>query len=165
MRANKNSSRRRWDLKQDEHGFQNTSPTHYPIWPRPCSHWSATGPRNQQPPTPTLERSGTSNSSTTGLHRLTDESLLVDRAGPCWSNLAKPDNFHRKPLHRSGWCSSPIRQVQAKKSEIHQTNLPSSQLNQTRNSSNTRQHRTHQDIHPSKTQPRSAPVRPVRGTG
>jgi hypothetical protein len=23
------------------------SPTHYPSWPRPRSHWSATGPRNQ----------------------------------------------------------------------------------------------------------------------
>jgi hypothetical protein len=48
MGADKNSSRRRWRLQQDEHGFQHTSPTHYPSWPSPCSHWSATGPRNQQ---------------------------------------------------------------------------------------------------------------------
>jgi hypothetical protein len=48
MGADKNSSRRRWRLQQDEHGFQHTSPTHYPSWPSPHSHWSATGPRNQQ---------------------------------------------------------------------------------------------------------------------
>jgi hypothetical protein len=47
MGADKNSSRRRWRLQQDEHGFQHTSPTHYPSWPSPRSHWSATGPRNQ----------------------------------------------------------------------------------------------------------------------
>jgi hypothetical protein len=48
MGADKNSSRRRWGLQQDEHGFQHTSPTHYPSWPSPHSHWSATGPWNQQ---------------------------------------------------------------------------------------------------------------------
>jgi hypothetical protein len=48
MGADKNSSRRRWRLQQDEHGFQHTSPTHYPSWPSPRSHWSATGPSNQQ---------------------------------------------------------------------------------------------------------------------
>jgi hypothetical protein len=30
MGADKNSSRRRWRLQQDEHDFQHTSPTHYP---------------------------------------------------------------------------------------------------------------------------------------
>jgi hypothetical protein len=48
MGADTNSSRRRWRLQQDEHSFQHTSPTHYPSWPSPHSHWSATGPRNQQ---------------------------------------------------------------------------------------------------------------------
>jgi hypothetical protein len=48
MRADKNSFRRRWRVQQDEHGFQHTSLTHSPSWPSPCSHWSATGPRNQQ---------------------------------------------------------------------------------------------------------------------
>jgi Rps23 Pro-64 3,4-dihydroxylase Tpa1-like proline 4-hydroxylase len=38
MGADKNSSRMRSRLQQDEHGFQHTSPTHYPSWPRPCSH-------------------------------------------------------------------------------------------------------------------------------
>jgi hypothetical protein len=47
MAADKNSSRRRWKLQQDEHGFQHTSPSHYPSWPSPRSHWSATRPRNQ----------------------------------------------------------------------------------------------------------------------
>jgi hypothetical protein len=47
MGADKNSSRRRWKLLQDEHGFQHMSLTHYPSWPSPRSHWSATGPRNQ----------------------------------------------------------------------------------------------------------------------
>jgi hypothetical protein len=47
MGADKNSSWR-WRLQQDEHGFQHTTPTHYPSWPNPRSHWSATGPRNQQ---------------------------------------------------------------------------------------------------------------------
>jgi hypothetical protein len=47
MGADKNSSRRRWILQQDEHGFQHMSPTHYPSWPSLRSHWSATGPRNQ----------------------------------------------------------------------------------------------------------------------
>jgi hypothetical protein len=48
MGADKNSSRRKWELQQDEHDFQHTSPTHYSSWPSPRSHWSATGPRNQQ---------------------------------------------------------------------------------------------------------------------
>jgi hypothetical protein len=47
MGADKNSSRWNLKLQQDERGFQHTSPTHYPSWPSPRSHWSATGPRNQ----------------------------------------------------------------------------------------------------------------------
>jgi hypothetical protein len=38
MGADKNSSRRRWRLLQDEHDFQHTSLTHYPSWPSPRSH-------------------------------------------------------------------------------------------------------------------------------
>jgi hypothetical protein len=48
MRADKNSSRRRWKLQQDEHGNQARLRLNYPSWSRPRSHWSATGPRNQQ---------------------------------------------------------------------------------------------------------------------
>jgi hypothetical protein len=58
MGADKNSSRRRWKLLQDEHGFQHTSPTQHPSWPSPRSHWSATGPRNQHthPSDPRMQR-------------------------------------------------------------------------------------------------------------
>jgi hypothetical protein len=57
MGANKHSSRRRLKLQQDELAWSDpqnhtlrTSTFHLP---KPCSHWSATGPRNkhyQQPP-------------------------------------------------------------------------------------------------------------------
>jgi hypothetical protein len=47
MGADKNSYRRRRRLQQDEHGFQHSSPTHYPSWSSPRSHWSVIGPRNQ----------------------------------------------------------------------------------------------------------------------
>jgi hypothetical protein len=69
MGADKNSSRWRWRLQQDQHSFQHTSLTHYPSWPRPCRHWSATGPRNQLPTSQTRERSGTQTTSLTELHR------------------------------------------------------------------------------------------------
>jgi hypothetical protein len=35
----------------------------YPSWSRTRNHWNATGPRNQQPPKLTRERSGRTNSS------------------------------------------------------------------------------------------------------
>jgi hypothetical protein len=47
MGADKNSSRRGCRLQQDERGFQHTTPTHYPSWPSPRSHWGDTRPRNQ----------------------------------------------------------------------------------------------------------------------
>jgi hypothetical protein len=53
----------------------------------------------------------------------------------------------------------------SQKAPKHQTGLPSSKLTQTRNSNNTGGQRTHPNVHPSKTQQGSAPVRPVRGTG
>jgi hypothetical protein len=68
MGVDKNSSQRRWRLQQDEHNFQHTSPTYYPSWPRPRNHWNATGPRNQQPTSPTRTQRK-SNSSLTDLHR------------------------------------------------------------------------------------------------
>jgi hypothetical protein len=84
------------------------------------------------------------------------------QTGPYWWNLGTST---KRPLHRSGWCSSPVRPVQARKPQIYQTGLPSSKLIQPRNSSNTGQQRTHPNVHPSKTQQESALVRPVRGTG
>jgi hypothetical protein len=119
----------------------------YPSWPRPHSHWSPTVTRSQQPPSRTRERSGTPTQASltyagqAGEHHRSDRSLLV-----------KPGNFHRKALHQSCWCSSPVRPVQARKPQIYQTGLPSSKLTQTRNSSTTGQQRTHPDVHPSKTQ-------------
>jgi hypothetical protein len=83
MGADKNSSRRRWKLQQHEHGFQHTSPTHYPSWPSPRSHWSATGPRNQQTtfrPEDATEHQTSSpltNTGQTGEHHRSDRSLLV----------------------------------------------------------------------------------------
>jgi hypothetical protein len=115
----------------------------YPSWPRPRSHGSATGPRNQQLPSRIRERSGTATrvqltyTGQAGEHHRSDRSLL-----------AKPMNFHRRPLHRSGRCSSPIKPVQAKKPQIHQIGLPSSKLNESEKSSNTGQQRTHPDVHP-----------------
>jgi hypothetical protein len=115
----------------------------YPSWQRPHSHWSATGPRNQQPPSQTRERSAKTTQAQltytgqTGEHHRSDRSLL-----------AKSGNFRRRPLHRSGRCSSPIRPVQARQPQIHQRDLPSSKLIQTRNSSSTGQQRTHPNVHP-----------------
>jgi hypothetical protein len=76
------------------------------------------------------------------------------------SMLAKSETFHKRPLLRSGWCSLPFRPVQDKKSQIHQTDLPSSKLNLTRNSRNMRQQGTHQDVHRAKLNSKSALIRP-----
>jgi hypothetical protein len=160
MGADKNSSRRRWVLQQDEHDFQHTSLTHYPSWPSPRSHWSATVPRNQLPTSQTRERSGTPKLESTDQHQLDPRAAPVRPvpASETWR------------LQRNG--STPVRLVQhtgqtglSQKAPKHQTGLPSSKLTQTRNSSNTGQQRTHPNIHPSKNPTRVASVRPVRGTG
>jgi hypothetical protein len=84
-------------LQQDEQGFQHTSPTHYPSWPSPRSHWSATRSRNQHTtfrPENAAEYQTSSpltNTSQTGEHHRSDRSLLV-----------RVDDFHRKASHRSG---------------------------------------------------------------
>jgi hypothetical protein len=89
MGADKNSFRRRWRLQQDEHGFQHTSPTHYPSWSSPRRHWSATGPRNQhttfRPENATEHQTSSLQTHTgqTGEHHRSDRSLLV-----------KLSNFH-----------------------------------------------------------------------
>jgi hypothetical protein len=82
MGADKNSSRRRWKLQQDG-GFQHTSPTHYPSWSSPHSHWSATGPTNQHTtfrPENAAEHQTSSlqtNAGQIGEHHQSDRSLLV----------------------------------------------------------------------------------------
>jgi hypothetical protein len=83
MGADKNSSRKRWKLQKDEHGFQHMSPTHYPSWSSPCSHWSATRPRNQHTtfrPENAAEHQTSSpqtHTGQTGEHHRSDRSLLV----------------------------------------------------------------------------------------
>jgi hypothetical protein len=84
MGADKNSSRRRWELQQDEQSFQHMSPTHYPSWPSPRSHWSATGPRSQHTtfrPENAAEHQTSSlqtHTGQTGEHHRSDRSLLVE---------------------------------------------------------------------------------------
>jgi hypothetical protein len=110
MGADKNSSRRRWKLPKGEHGFQHTSPTHYPSWPSPRSHWGATGPRNQhttfRPKNATEHQTSSplTNTSQTGEHHRSDRSLLV-----------KLGDFQRKAPHRSDRCNTPVRPVSARK--------------------------------------------------
>jgi hypothetical protein len=94
------------------------------------------------------------NTGQTGKHHRSDRSLLV-RLG----------DFHIMAPHRSGRCNTPVRPVSARKPQKHQTGLPSSKLTQPRNSCNTRQQRTHPNIHQSKNPTRVAPGRLVRGTG
>jgi hypothetical protein len=79
MGAYKNSSWRRWKLQQDEHGFQHTSPTHYPSWPSPRSYWSATGPRNKHT---TFRPENAAEHQTSSLQTNTGQT------GPYWWNWA-----------------------------------------------------------------------------
>jgi hypothetical protein len=100
-----------------------TSPTHFPSWPRPRSHWSATGPRNKQPTSQTWERSGTQTSSLTDLHRsgqwpppvrpvpaeetwlLPQNSSYTSRADVAhWSDRFKPESRCDPQILRSGAC-------------------------------------------------------------
>jgi hypothetical protein len=90
MRADKNSSRRRWRLQQDEQGFQHTSLTHYPSWPRPRSHWSATAlgtnnqPHRSENAAEHKPRALLTYNGQAGEHHRAVRSLLV-----------KPGDFHR----------------------------------------------------------------------
>jgi hypothetical protein len=124
MGADKNSSRRRWKLQQDEHGFQHTSPTHYPSWPSPRSHWSATRPRNQhttfQPENAAEHQTSSplTNTGQTGEHHQSDRSLLV-----------KLGDFHRKAPHRSDWSQPESPKTPNRQTEL-QTDPNSKQLQQ-----------------------------------
>jgi hypothetical protein len=90
------------------------------------------------------------------LHELENTTKLATRAtltstgqtGLCWSSPTDFENFHRRLLHQSGRCSTPVRPVKARKPQNPKLDLPSSKTNQTQNSSNTRQQRTHPDVHP-----------------
>jgi hypothetical protein len=91
MWADKNSSRRRWRLQQDEHDFQHTSPTHYPSWPSPRSHWSATGPKE---PTNNLLRQNT-------------PTHTAETCTACCLCCTGQNNG----LRRSDWLTAPVRPV------------------------------------------------------
>jgi hypothetical protein len=145
MGADKNSSRRRGRLQQDEHGFQHTSPTHYPNWPSPCSHWSSTEPRNQLPTSQTRERSGTPNLESTDQHR-SDRLAPPVRpvpAGETW-RLPQSGSTPVRPVRHTGQTGHSL------EAPKHQTGLPTSKQTQTRNSPNKGQQQTHPDVHPSK---------------
>jgi hypothetical protein len=113
--------------------------THYPSWPRPRSHWSATGPRNQQPTSRTRERSGTqprallTYTGQAGEHHRSDRSLLV-----------KPGNFHKT-------TPTPVRPVQLADqigSSQETPNLPSRPTElQTDSNSKQQQHKTTTNSH------------------
>jgi hypothetical protein len=148
MGADKNSSRRRWKLQQDEHGFQHTSPTDYP---------SATRPRNQHT---TFRRENTAehqtsspltNNGQTGEHHRSDRSLLV-----------KLGDFHRKAPHRSDRCNTPVsaRKPQNTKEANRAPNRPKLEIAATQDNSEHTQTFTQ-----AKNPTGVAPVRPVRGTG
>jgi hypothetical protein len=100
MGADKNSSRRRWILQQDEHGFQHTSPTHYPSRPSPHSHWSAIEPRNQLPTSQTRERSGTPKLESTDQHRL-DRSQPESPKTPNRPTELQTDPNSKQQQHRT----------------------------------------------------------------
>jgi hypothetical protein len=92
------------------------------------------------------------------LRRISCRIVLFTKLGPPVSPFPVPIFGVN---NRSGRCSSPVRPVQARKPQINQTGLPSSKLTQPRSKSNTGQQRTHPNVHPSKTQHESAPVKPV----
>jgi hypothetical protein len=70
MGADKNSSRRRFKLQQDE--LARSDPQNHKLrtstfrLPKPCSHWSATGPRNKHYQQPQLLHAHDSVTNTTG---------------------------------------------------------------------------------------------------
>jgi hypothetical protein len=78
MWADKNSSRTRCLLQQDEHGQPtNFSDLYYPSLPRSYSHWSATDPKNKQPPKllENVAEQNSSNSRTTPVRPVQAGSL------------------------------------------------------------------------------------------
>jgi hypothetical protein len=163
MGADKNSSRRRWRVQQDEHGFQHTTPTHYPNWPSSHSHWSATEHRNQHTtfwPENTAEHQTSSlltNTGQTSEHRRSDRSLLVKLA-------TSTERLHTGQVgatHRSDRS-----QPESPKTPNRPTDLqtdPNSKQPLHRTTANTPrrspEQKTHQGLH--RLDQSRAPVRPV----
>jgi hypothetical protein len=134
-RAVKNSSRRRWRLQQDEHGFEHTSPTHYPSWPSPRSHWSATGPSNQQ----TTFRAKTHQHAQRKLARLAACAApvrRVDRAGQAGgysSRTSVPESLSdfSRPWNKNTPKTQPARKVNPTQSLAKQHQTDQEQTNNT----------------------------------
>jgi hypothetical protein len=82
----------------------------YLNWPRPHSHLSATSPRNQQPPKPTRERSGTSNLSSYW-HTTVRPVTCTSQTGPGQISLTQPLEHPTPSRDTSGhpgpWAGSP----------------------------------------------------------
>jgi hypothetical protein len=146
MGADKNSSWRRWRLQQDEHSFQHTSPTHYPSWSSPRSHWSVLdlGTNSQhhilENATEHKTRASLTYTSQADEHHQSDQSLLV-----------KTGDFQRTALTQVRPVNHTGRTNPSQKALKHQTGLPIFKTTQTRNCSNTGQQRTHPNTHSSKT--------------
>jgi hypothetical protein len=104
MGPDKNSSRMRWKLQQDEHGFHHTSPNHYPSRPSSRSHWSATGPRNQQ----TTSRAKTHQHAQRKLARL---AACVTLVRPIAGAGQTGDTGQTGGQSRSDRCTEPVRPV------------------------------------------------------
>jgi hypothetical protein len=119
--ADKNSSRRRWKLQQDEHGFQHTSPTHYPNLPSPRSHWSATAPRNQHTtfrPENAAEHQTSSPLTNTGQPSAAHRS---DRSKPESPQIAKQAN---RPPNLTQTRNSPNTGQQQTHLDVHPSKNP-----------------------------------------
>jgi hypothetical protein len=137
MGPDKNSSRRRCRLQQDEHGFLHTSSTHYPNRPSPRSHWSANETRNQLPTSQTRERSGTptssplTNTGQTGEHHRSDLSMLATSTK--WLHTGQAGATHRSDRPQPESPKTPNRPTEL------QTDPNSKQL-QHRTTTNTPRH-------------------------
>jgi hypothetical protein len=110
MGADKNSSRRRWKLQQDELGFQHTSRLTTQVGQvHAATKVLLNLGTNSQPHKPenAAEHQNSSpltNTGQTGEHHRSDQSLLV-----------KPGDFHRMAPHRSGRCNTPVKPISARK--------------------------------------------------
>jgi hypothetical protein len=146
MGAYKNSSRRRWKLQQDEQGFQHTSPTHYPSWPSPRSHWSATGPSNQHTSLPTRERSGTPNPEFTNPHR-SDRRAPPVRPVPAGETeqLSLSGSTLVKPVRHAGQTDHSLKAPKAPNRPTDHQPDPNSKQQQHKTTSNTPRHSPEQN--------------------
>jgi hypothetical protein len=103
----------------NEHGFQHTSLTHYPSWPSPRSHWSATGPKNQHTtfrPENAAEHQTSSpltNTGQTGEHHRSDRSEPESPKSPNRLTDVQTDPNSKQPQHKTT-ANSPRRSPEQK---------------------------------------------------